>query len=179
MEAVWVVTLLLVVGAGLLVWFLRRPAGTTRPGPGGLAREVRENILQWRSLVEQEAERPGLSFSLVLAVIGKESAGQDGAEGRAGEIGLMQITQGAWQDYLSETNDPDVPTFEDAFPARLNIRVGSWYLSRKVEEMGSVRHGLRAYNCGTAGARRDPNCGAEYARSILEVFEPQLRSLPV
>jgi soluble lytic murein transglycosylase-like protein len=166
----------LAIVAAVVVFALSRPAGATRPG-GALSRAVREDTLAWRGLVEQEAGLPGLWDYLVLALIAKESGGNENAIGSADppERGLMQITEAAWEDYQRATNDPDTPTYEDAWPARTNIRVGAWFLSQKIEEMGTTREGLRAYNCGTAGAKRNPNCGAEYARTILEIFEPELR----
>lgn len=134
--------------------------------------EIRENVERWRAFVVQESNFPRLRPALVLGLICKESSGDPNAVGPDAERGLMQLTEAAWQDYRNETNDPDTPNFDSMFVPEFNIRAGSWTLSRRIEEMGDVSEGLRAYNCGVWGARRNPNCGAEYARWILQTGEP-------
>lgn len=131
-------------------------------------KDVRADVLAWRFLVESEAQRPRLRDSLVLSLIARESRGISTAVGRDEDIGLMQVTRPAWQDYQTETNDPDTVIFPDSMldPA-LCIRVGSWFLDRKIAEMGGDYDGLRAYNRGAAGAAASPTAGADYARWIL------------
>ncbi len=167
--------LFIVVSAAVLLLAWVRPAHGTVGGGGRVTPEIVENVDRWRQIVEREAKRPGLRDSLVLGQIAKESAGDPNAVGPDGERGLMQMSLAAWQDYRAETNDPDSPDFDSMFIPSINIRAGSFTLSRRIEEMGSEYDGLRAYNCGITGARRNPNCGSEYARWIQATGEPAFK----
>lgn len=170
--------LALVAGLGLLVIGVRAglgfgsAAGAARPR---LHPTIRERTARWAQTVRAEGH-PAVEPSLLLGVIARESGGNENAAGSASEVGLMQLSKAAVQDYMAETADPDVVDLASVEVPQVNIRVGSWYLARKIEEMGSRYEGLRAYNCGTVGARRNPTCGAEYARWILEVAEPEFRT---
>lgn len=166
---------LLVLGLLAAVWFVARPAtNTTPPGPGsgsgaGMLHEmVRLRCEEFRAIVDREGSWPRLSIALVLGVIARESGG-DGMvrDGSAGEVGIMQVTEAAYLDYYRATNDADIPTFDDARSHEHNVRVGSWYLSNAIAEMGSEREGLRAYNAGVFGARNNPNLSADYADWVL------------
>jgi len=149
--------------------------GARRPRLDSL---TRSRVAQWTRIVERES-RGQATPSLVLAVIARESGGDANAHGRAGELGLMQLTVGAWTDYARETGDPDASTFESVNASEINIRVGAWFLSRQIEATNSRFHGLRAYNCGLVGSRRNPTCGADYASWILEVAEPEFKGAAV
>ena len=158
------------------VGILSRLNGNAQPGARPrLNSVIKSRTRDWAGVVETESG--GVPSSLVLGVIARESGGDQNAHGRAGEIGLMQLTEAAVVDYMRENADPDVPDFGAVESGQINIRVGSWFLGRKIEEMGTRFHGLRAYNCGTFGARSNSTCGAEYARWILEVAEPEFRTV--
>jgi len=135
--------------------------------------ETFRQVDRWRRTVEDESRNlPNVWTALALALILRESRGEADAAGPTGDYGLMQITRPAWQDYFTETGDLEVAIFPDSMlDPRLNIRVGCWFLNRKIEEMGTARDGLRAYNAGSAGARRDPSQSADYADSTL-AYEP-------
>lgn len=161
--------------AGLLALaVLRGKKPGEQPASGGssnvtVSNTVRARTLEWRELVSREAEWPHLRPSLILAVIARESGGAVEAVGSAGEVGLMQVTKEAWQDYQLQRNDPEATLFPaDLQRASVNIRVGSWYLSQRIGEMGNEYDGLRAYNCGAAGARRNVACGAAYAKGVRD-----------
>ena len=149
-------------------------SGPSRPR---LSERVRDAVLAWRDLVEVQIHgRPNVSVPLVLAVIARESAGDPNATGSVGEIGLMQVGAAAFTDYLREIDDGQANEVQDLEAPDVNIRVGAWFLNRKIEEMGSVFHGLRAYNAGTVGATNNPLRSAEYARWVLEVAKPEFRN---
>lgn len=149
------------------------------PGSGGrpgLPAETFRQVDRWRPVVEVESRnRVNVWTALALAVICRESRGEENAQGPTDDFGLMQITRPAWQDYQTATGDLETVVFPDSMlDGRLNIRVGCWFLNQKIEEMGNARDGLRAYNAGTAGARRDANQSADYADSTLR-YEPIFR----
>lgn len=137
---------------------------------------IRQQVEEWRRTVERESV--GLrhvTVPLVLAVIARETGGV-GRRGAAGERGLMQVDEAAWQDYQAEKNDPDAMTFDTLDSPDINVRVGAWFLNEKIQEMRGDRYnGVRAYNCGFEGARKNPSCGATYASWIVNVGEPTFR----
>jgi soluble lytic murein transglycosylase-like protein len=168
----------LILAAVLLALFRKpgdsgAPPPVTQPPRPQLPAETFREVDRWRVQVEEETRnRANVWTSLLLALILKESRGDPAATGSTSDYGLCQITRPAWQDYQTETGDLETVVFPDSmFDPRLNIRVGAWFLNRKIEEMGNARDGLRAYNAGTAGARRNPNQSADYADSILR-YEP-------
>lgn len=170
--------LALVLGALGIAFGLRAVSrSSTAPRPR-LSQTTRENVEAWRQVAARQIEgRANVSLSLVLAVIARESAGNPNATGGLDEVGLMQVRQPALTDYLREVDDAEVNELSDLEAAPANIRVGAWFLNRKIEEMGSVFHGLRAYNAGTVGATNNPTRGAEYARWIVEVAKPEFATL--
>lgn len=142
--------------------------------------DVKSRVEEHRRAVEREASgNVGVWTALVLAVIARESGGDPGAVGDFGASqGLMQIQRATWQDYQAATADPETAIWPDSMlVAALNIRVGAWTLGRRIAEMGNVIDGLRAYNCGVTGAERNPTCGAEYARWVLDIGEPAFRDI--
>ena len=79
--------------------------------------------------IEAAARAHGLPASLVRAVIWKESNFDAQAVGSCGEIGLMQIMEGAVQDW-ARVNKCAVPPREALFDPQLNMKIGCWYLAR-------------------------------------------------
>lgn len=133
-----------------------------------LSDTVRLRCEEFRGIVDRESNWPFLTNALVLGVIARESAGnRDVRDGAAGEVGIMQVTPGAWTDYDRALQDPEIPTFDDTRTPEHNVRVGSWYLSNAIADMGSAREGLRAYNAGVYGARNNPTLSADYADWVL------------
>lgn len=153
---------------------VKRQGTQTTPGSGApppkLDPEVLSDVNRWRRTVEIESHgRVGLTAGLILALIARESRGISTAAGPTGDYGLMQITLPAYQDYIAEVNDPAAVPFPDCLlDPVINVRIGSWFLARKIEEMGNEFNGLRAYNAGTTGARRDPLIAASYAQWITD-----------
>lgn len=175
-------------GLGLLlvlmgVWVASRLATrsasnpATQP-PASIHPAVKKQVEAFRPVAEREAVGRYVTVPLVLAVIARETGGIS-RPGLAGEVGLMQVSLAAWQDYQTERNDPDANPFPAALDSPdINIRVGAWFLDRKIDEMGgNVFEGLRAYNCGFQGAKRNPTCGSTYAEWVTKTGEPAFRSL--
>lgn len=79
-------------------------------------------------LAEAAAARHGVSPALVKAVIWKESRWLPTVTGGHGEVGLMQITQGAVDDWQRLEKQPP-PRRGDLFKPELNIEIGTWYLA--------------------------------------------------
>lgn len=108
--------------------------------------------------IKAAAKKHGLPPELVRAVVRKESGFDHGAEGKAGEIGLMQILpDGAVADWARINNRPK-PAELDLFDAELNLDIGCWYLGRALRKWQKYRHGtelaLAEYNAGAKNSNR-------------------------
>lgn len=126
-------------------------------------------VAQWAP----EAKRFAIgqaSASLVLAVIEAESRGNSQSVGDNGaSFGLGQIQIDTDLDFRRAHGMEDERTFA---PVRLlqpayNVQVLAWTLDNRIRIMGSVQEGLRAYNAGVAGSRRNGNAGLIYAAGII------------
>src|SRR5688572_17100729 len=75
------------------------------------------------------SRRYGLKPALIKAVIWKESRFRENAVGTVGEIGLMQIRQAAFQEWLAAERMPET-TISNLYNPSTNILAGSWYLKK-------------------------------------------------
>ncbi len=107
-------------------------------------------------LIGQAASRHGLSPSLVKAVVWKESRFRADCVGRAQEMGLMQITDGAVKDWQAAFGGT-MPNRAMCFDPGLNIEIGTWYLARAMRTWKQYRSAdilaLAEYNAGGSRAR--------------------------
>ncbi len=89
---------------------------------------------------------------LVWAVMREESRFQPQVVSWAGAVGLMQIMPGTGRDIAGRLGDSfDVADLRDA---ETNLRYGTWYLGRMLDEYGTVDAALAAYNAGGGNAAR-------------------------
>jgi soluble lytic murein transglycosylase len=108
-------------------------------------------------MIREAASRHGIDPALVKAVIRQESSFCPWQVGKAGEIGLMQITGAAVKDW--ETFTGQRCRYRGMlFDPRLNIEIGTWYLARAVRRWREYEHGdslaLAEYNAGISRARQ-------------------------
>lgn len=121
-------------------------------------------VVDWVRSAERAAARTDTPASLILAMIWQESSGNPDAVGSAGEIGLMQLKPLAIIDaerYLGlepGALDPTVGTD--------NVLLGAAYLANQIEITGNVDDGIRAYNQGVTGAKRNPEAANKYFNSV-------------
>ncbi len=104
--------------------------------------------------VGRAAGRFGVPRALVFAIIRQESTFAPDAYGRAGEHGLMQIMPGTARGIAA---DLEMENFqpEDTFDPAINIKMGSYYISKQMSRQnGQVRLALAAYNGGPGNVRR-------------------------
>ena len=100
-----------------------------------------------------------IDAELAAAVAFAESSLRcDVGENYAGAIGLMQVKPVAAEAVGMHG--------ADLFDCAQNIEAGTLYLKGLIKRFG-LYDGLRAYNCGPTGARRDATCGVAYADKIL------------
>lgn len=136
----WTVILLFLIGGGGTVWFwLSRYEDRFDP-------QIRRVAQHYR-----------LPPSLVKAVIWKESRFDPSVRGRAGEIGLMQVTKVAaqeWADALKLTRY----SHELILDPSTNLHAGSFYLSKVLQRYSATdnptAYALADYNAGRRNVLR-------------------------
>jgi soluble lytic murein transglycosylase len=113
---------------------------------------------------------------LVASMIWKESRFDPGALGNAGEIGLMQVTEGAAADWARanriESFDPSL-----LWHPATNITVGTWYFARAVHFWDERRcsdpfpFALAEYNAGRENAQKWFELSGPDADAFIEAVE--------
>jgi soluble lytic murein transglycosylase len=120
------------------------------------------------------ATRYGLPPALVKAVVWRESRFNPEARGKAGEIGLMQITEDAaqeWADALRLTNYVHEHTLDPG----TNVLAGTHYLAKVLRRYAATdnpaAYALADYNAGRGNVLRWMNStNAPAARTNSAVF---------
>lgn len=111
---------------------------------------------------------------LVKAVVRRESAFDAKAYGRAGEVGLMQVTAGAAQDWARATKRANFNPHQLWNP-EINLSAGSWYLARALRRWEQaddpIPFALAEYNAGLGNVRKwqpadRPLIAAEFRHAI-------------
>lgn len=93
----------------------------------------------------------GVDQDLILAVMWKESRYNPKAEGKAGEIGLMQLMPGTAGEWATKTGQRDFKTSMLFHPV-VNAEAGTWYIRRGMElwshKADPLPYALARYNAG-------------------------------
>jgi soluble lytic murein transglycosylase len=134
-------------------------------------------IHRYDSLIATEAARYRVDPDLVWSIAYEESYFAPWKNGRAGEIGMMQVTPGVLQDWAAENAGAAIQqrTATDAStmlrdPQR-NIQMACWYLQKAADDFpdvpGREARMLAAYNAGRRRAA-DWNRVPEGAPALTE-----------
>ena len=115
------------------------------------------------------ARRYAVDAALVKAVVWRESRFNPGVRGRAGEIGLMQITETAAREWAeAERLDGFQP--EHLLDPATNTLAGTWYLRKLLRRYpqtdNAVAYALADYNAGRSHVLRW-NTGAAATNSTV------------
>jgi soluble lytic murein transglycosylase len=136
----WSVILLLLIGGVGIVWFW-----------------ISRYENRFDAQIQLAAQRYRLPPSLVKAVVWKESRFDPTVRGRAGEIGLMQVTAVAaqeWADALKLTRY----SHEQILDPSTNLHAGSYYLSKVLQRYSAtdnpLAYALADYNAGRRNVLR-------------------------
>ncbi|OQW96107.1 MAG: hypothetical protein BWK77_06405 [Verrucomicrobia bacterium A1] len=112
----------------------------------------------------------GVDPELLRAMIWRESRFDPGALGKAGEIGLMQVTPGAAAEWAA-AESRSRPTRQELLDPKTNTRAGAWYIGRAIRRWSGrpdpVPFALAEYNAGLSNADR----WARNATNALEFRE--------
>lgn len=104
--------------------------------------------LRHEQIIREAAMEFGVDPFLIAAVIKVESNFRPGVTSRKGAIGLMQILPDTGQQAAARVGLREYTT-DMLFDPRVNIRLGTWYLSYLLREFnGNLQLALAAYNGG-------------------------------
>lgn len=102
-------------------------------------------------LIRTVATRHGVDPALVKAVIRRESHFRPHARGTAGELGLMQVTDSAAQEWAESAGVYPLPETHLLDP-RTNVLAGTWYLAKLLRRYAQTDQpevfALADYNAG-------------------------------
>ena len=109
-------------------------------------------------LIKAAAKRHNIDPDLLKALIWKESKFNPNAKGTKGEVGLMQIRpeKGAVTEW-EKAHNRTISCKGVLFRPELNIEIGSWYLSKALENWKDYKYqyelALSQYNAGKRGMK--------------------------
>lgn len=153
------------------------PTSTAAPAPtdqssGGLpdscevSRSFPDTVLQWCSLITQQARANGLEPNLIAAVMLQESGGNPQAYSRSGAVGLLQVmprdgiaASFTCGDHPCFASRPTIGELQDP---EFNVTYGVKMLVGLLKHYGTMRDALKAY--GPA------NVGYYYADIVLAIY---------
>lgn len=108
--------------------------------------------VEYRQLIADQARLRGLPESLLFAVIRQESAFDPRAISRAGARGLLQLLPATARRLSQGERGPGA---QDLFDPRINIPLGSKYLSDLLQTHdGRLPYALAGYNAGESALKR-------------------------
>lgn len=136
------------------------------------------SIAYYDRFIQHAGIKNNVDPALIKAVIWRESRFDHTACGGKGEIGLMQIMPGTksaaadWAIYYSRA----LPSVDDLRDPKLNIDIGSWYLSCALERYrgckDAVALALCEYNAGPGRAEEwlpDPDDSDESVFDLIDI----------
>ena len=133
---------LLLIGIFILVGIFHKP----------ILKQVYK--LEYKDIIDQNAEKYNVDKYLMYALIKKESRYDPLAVSKKGAMGLTQIMPETGK-YIAELlEDKDFKT-NDLYDAEVSIRYGTFYLSKlKKDFNGNLESMLAAYNGGEGNVRK-------------------------
>jgi len=150
-----------------LVW---RSSGGKAKVKGSAMERLKRNRSRFSPLIDRIARQTPLHPALVHAVIRAESAYNPKAVSSAGAVGLMQLMPATAAQYgVTDLTNPGE-----------NIRVGSLYLKRQLDNFKDLSLALAAYNAGENAVRRYGNTippfpeTQRYVRKVLKFYQQNM-----
>lgn len=131
------------------------------------AANIPDAVQKWLPDIAEAAKKYNVPFDVAAAVMWVESAGNAGAQGSAGEVGLMQLKEIAVNDLALQ----GIGTFPnwDLTPWE-NIHAGVAYLHLQYKRTKDWNKAIMAYNQGFQGAMQKPELAGNY---LLKVQDKQ------
>jgi len=125
--------------------------------------------IKYKEIVYEYSKKYGLDPFLVLSIIKTESNFNKDAISSKNARGLMQISEGTAKWAVDELN---IENFEvdDLFDIELNIEIGTWYISKLINQFGNLEVALAAYNAGSGNVTNWLNDG-EYSYDSSTLYK--------
>ncbi len=156
----------------------------------GLGVVVYRHIHAYDKIIVRVGAAHQVETSLIRAVIWKESRFNARQVGKHGEIGLMQLTEGAAREWAAAVGQKKF-VMRDLYNPEININAGTWYLKRAIKfwtaKKNPLPYALAEYNAGRSNTLRwaaqdknDPNIfwssityptTRKYVRDVLRLHE--------
>lgn len=141
---------------------------------------VLNRIHRHDQLILRISKEQGVDPHLVSAVIWRESRFNPAAVGKAGEIGLMQVTEMVGHEWAFHAQRESF-TLHDLYNPEINIRAGTWYLNRALTDWSDradpVPYALAQYNAGRSNALRwSKNDEGDARQFIAQISYPMTQS---
>jgi soluble lytic murein transglycosylase len=131
--------------------------------------------------VYEESRLYDLDYRLVLAIIKVESNFRFGVTSRDGSKGLMQIKPSLAK-FISGSVGIEYRNSRDLHQPDNNIKLGTYHISKLMEDFKNVHAALHAYNVGTKKAQKrlakedEPN--TPFTRRVLKEYQKNTSLLP-
>ncbi len=139
--------------------------------PTGLANVTKEELAE---VIYEEAARYNQDPKFILALIAIESSFKTWSVSEQGAKGLMQIMPGVAESIAQEIGI-EWSGDQTLFNPFLNIRMGSYYLSRLILDFNNMEIALTAYNYGPTYVKslieRKERIPIQYYHRILTVYQ--------
>jgi len=174
------ISILLVVS--LLVYFIMKSKKRTSSNDSSSEKIYSDSTLNgiyvnYNMFIESACRKHNIEVDVILAIIAQESGGKNNLPvGKAGEIGLMQITPPALREYNTKyganfkTNDLFIPY------ANIEIGVGYFaycfnyfFFTKSLDKKASTVWAIRAYNAGITGALKYDR-GIDYYKKVMKWY---------
>lgn len=151
------------IGAGMMATAPEAKAET--PTTFVVMKTVPMNV-ELQKHVYNEAQKYGIDWTLLMAVIQKESRFDEHAVSGGGDYGLMQINQ---INHAQLSVEVGVHDFLDPYE---NVKAGAYMLAQLLSKYQDPHMALMAYNMGEAGASEWWEQGiytSAYSREVINI----------
>ena len=104
--------------------------------------------IEYEEIITRYSQQYGLREELVCAVIHAESTFRPNIVSKKGASGLMQLMKST-ADWGALEIGIIGYDYSNIFDPELNIQLGCWYLAKLIDQFGSEKTALAAYNAGS------------------------------
>ncbi len=129
----------------------------------------------------EESRLYDLDYRLVLAIIKVESNFRHNVTSRDGSWGLMQIKPSLAK-FISKGTGLDFRNNKDLHEPEKNIKMGTYHVSKLMEDFENIHAALYAYNAGKGKARaritREKKPDTPFTRRVLKEYQKNIVILP-
>jgi soluble lytic murein transglycosylase len=131
--------------------------------------------------VYEESRLYDLDYRLVLAIIKVESNFRFGVTSRDGSKGLMQIKPSLAK-FISGSVGIEYKNSRDLHQPDNNIKLGTYHISKLMEDFKNVHAALHAYNVGARKAQKrlakEDKPNTPFTRRVLKEYQKNTSLLP-